>query len=547
MLIRRRIDAGSSSRTSATPMTPILDYRMKSTATLVYYCCMRTITIVLLCILVIVAPCISSDTSPTIRRDLQSDGESIPMTASLLFNDPETNVLYRFPDDPRSLKENNNKDNNNNNNKQQTVDLSGYSLRFGKCQYVKTYNDTVASSGTGKVFSMQHLVIFRMCPNVESSIDSCGSCEDKYGEYVVSADAYLTQIATHHQSRLEELCESCQKYCNNNNNNNNRNNDRDNNNNNGETFMYRGNAVNCAGCANKCSSSQNLAASGYVDAANYIKCTPFPVYSTQESSSSSSSSSNDDGSSSNNNNNNNAVTDDTTQQQQTVTYYYVGPTCSKESKYSKVTRIRIGVFTDENCWYPASGINVEDLLGYKVSYRNFRTNMSGGNCLSCEQLKYEEDYNERDGNNNNRNRDQHRGEDSVKDVCNNLYNVAAKCETKHGFLDGLQRYSGYYDKQIANELDACTFVDNVVFESYNAYGEIETKEEQHVYERITTKSQKRALLAIMSTIVGFVVYINFLHAEIDEGYPTIRSMLIGQGIISDDDDSWSRNNYGVMS
>jgi hypothetical protein len=463
---------------------------------------------------------------------MQYTNESIPSSSSSSSSSRaiSTDVFYRFPDDPRSLKENNNNNNNRDAHGQQTVDLSGYSLRFGKCQYVKTYDDTVASSGTGKVFSMQHLVIFRMCPNVESSIDSCGSCEDNYGEYVVSANDYLTQISKHHQSRLEELCESCQKYCynNNNNNNNNRNNDRDNN---GETFMYRGSAVNCAGCSNKCSSAQNLAASGYVDAANYITCTAFPVYqdvSTDDASSSSSSN------------------DDTSQ---SVTYYYVGPTCSKESKYSKVTRIRIGVFTDENCWYPASGINVEDLLGYKVSYRNFRTNMSGGNCLSCEQLKYEDGYNEREGgnNNNNRNRDQHRGEDYVKDVCNNLYNVAAKCETKHGFLDGLQRYSGYYDKQIANELDACTFVDNVVFESYNAYGEIETKEEQHVYERVTSRTQKRALLALMCTIVGFIVYINFLHAEIDEGYPTIRSMLIGQGIISGDDDtdSWSRSN-GVM-
>mmetsp|Transcript_17057 Transcript_17057/g.24326 ORF Transcript_17057/g.24326 Transcript_17057/m.24326 type:complete len:370 (-) Transcript_17057:72-1181(-) len=369
---------------------------------------------------------------------------------------------------------------------------------------------------------MQHLVVFRMCPNDSAaSIDSCGTCDENYGEYVVQASDYLTQIATHHQKRLEELCQSCKKYCNNNNKNNAADTD--------TSFYYRGISVSCAGCSNRCTNSQNLAAIGYVDAANFISCTSVPVYYKEEST--------DD---ENSNNNNNNQGDD--KASMSVKYYYVGPICSKESQYAKVTRLRIGVFKDENCWYPASGVNVEDLLGYKISYRNFRTNMSGGNCLTCEQLQYGDNNNDQEHNNNNNknnNKDQ-----EVKDVCNNLYSVAAKCQTKHGFQEGKESNRDF-ENLISSESDACTYVDNIVFDSYNSYGEIETKEEQHIYERVTTKPQKVALLALVASCIAFVVYINFLHAEIDEGYPTIRSMLIGQGILSEED-SWTSSS-GVMT
>ena len=153
--------------------------------------------------------------------------------------------------------------------------------------------------------------------------------------------------------------------------------------------------------------------------------------------------------------------------------------------------------------------------------------MSGDNCLSCGEQENEQ--NERDA----------KDEDKVLEVCENLYSVAAKCETKHGFQEGLARVKGY-ENQIANEFDACTFVDSLVFESYNAKGEIEIRQEQYVYDRVTTPYQKGALIGLSFTIIGFVVYTNFLHAEINEGYPTIRSMLLRQGIISEDD-SWGSN------
>jgi hypothetical protein len=112
-----------------------------------------------------------------------------------------------------------------------------------------------------------------MCPNDSAaSIDPCGTCGENYGEYVVQASNYLTQIATHRQKHLEELCQPCKKYCNNNKNNADTN----------TPFYHRGISVSCAGCSNRFPNSQNAAAIGCVDAVNFISDTSVPVYYKEE-------------------------------------------------------------------------------------------------------------------------------------------------------------------------------------------------------------------------------------------------------------------------
>ena len=56
-------------------------------------------------------------------------------------------------------------------------DLSQYSVRFEKCQFVKSYDDEFAGDeDNDSPLATKHFVVYRLCPT-----NSCESCNDKYG------------------------------------------------------------------------------------------------------------------------------------------------------------------------------------------------------------------------------------------------------------------------------------------------------------------------------------------------------------------------------
>merc|ERR1712151_880915 len=58
------------------------------------------------------------------------------------------------------------------------VNISSYSLKFQKCQFVKAYDDELAEDA-GTVLATKHFVVFRLCPS-----NTCDSCNYGYGEYL---------------------------------------------------------------------------------------------------------------------------------------------------------------------------------------------------------------------------------------------------------------------------------------------------------------------------------------------------------------------------
>lgn len=274
--------------------------------------------------------------------------------------------------------------------------------------------------------------------------DSCDTCNQNYGEYVADIEEYLDAMTKYSEEQFEDMCENCE--CNNND--------------------------DCS-CQQQCDAYENQEENGYVDATDYVQCQKVEYESDDDNDG------DDDG---------NIV-------------LYVGPRCANSG-----TRIKIGVFQDENCWVPYDDIDVGTLLGNKLSYHLLRSTYSGSSCVSC----MEDNDNEEEGDANDA--------DNVKEMCENIYDESAKCETKHDFDNGLVEVNGY-ENQLANEFDVCTFIDSLIWDSYDEDGEIVIGEVQDVVMRESTHLQVLTMYTQFLVIFTLAGYIYFLTREIHIGFP----------------------------
>ena len=93
--------------------------------------------------------------------------------------------------------------------------------------------------------------------------------------------------------------------------------------------------------------------------------------------------------------------------------YYIGPYCSPKDGHS----IHLGVFTDAYCNTLGDATAFSTINGFELPYAS--TSMVSSECHSC--LKVND-------NNNNNNGEEQAAEAS--ESCEDLYNMAARCETK---------------------------------------------------------------------------------------------------------------------
>jgi len=113
-------------------------------------------------------------------------------------------------------------------------DLTGFGVRFERCQYVKMFDDELAEDEeSSTVLALKHFVVYKLCP-----LDECDTCDGVHGEYVVDVEDYLEATVEYEKQAFEYMCQNC--------------NDDD--------------------CGTACYEYDNLEANGYVDAAEYIEC-----------------------------------------------------------------------------------------------------------------------------------------------------------------------------------------------------------------------------------------------------------------------------------
>jgi hypothetical protein len=147
-----------------------------------------------------------------------------------------------------------------------SVDISAYSIKFQRCQFVKSYDDELAADeDMPTVLATKRFIVFRLCPD-----NNCQTCNYNYGEYLVDLETYLGATVDYQQESQEEKCYACQTYCNLDDDAN------DDANNNGiaqgnlQYYMY---GVDCDSCYQECMMIENMEENGFIDATTFTECT----------------------------------------------------------------------------------------------------------------------------------------------------------------------------------------------------------------------------------------------------------------------------------
>lgn len=369
------------------------------------------------------------------------------------------------------------------------IDLTNYSIKFEKCQFVKEFSgEEDGGDGDGQFLTTKRFVIFRLCAN-----HSCGSCNYDYGEYLIDLETYLeatTQFIEEKQEQMCETCNTCYENAQNQNNNGDDNGDEQ------DDDAYMCQYIDTSSCYEECQNIENMEDNGYIDASEYVACQEIEQ--------------NDNGN--NNNNNGEAVV------------YYAGAMCA-----SSGSRIKIGVFTDEYCSTLAENMDIESMLygenGYmKLSYHNMKSVFPENDCVASCLAENENDNNQNDEDGN-----QQAAE--TAEICQNLYEAAGKCESQHGF-SAMKSYNNnggnsYYNQE-RNEEAVCNYMQNVISGIFDTSGNI------YVYGgrsttgggAATTGGQKFALTFFILGSAGLAGYAAMLHQQLTKG---AKASLANQG------------------
>ena len=383
-----------------------------------------------------------------------------------------------------------------------SIDLSSYSIKFEKCQYIKQYatDSDDRSSSSETVLETKKFVIFRLCLSSSSSssttttstTNSCTSsnCKSNYGEYVIDLETYLEATLQIKSEEQEAYCEACQ-YCDAGNDDAEDEEDADDRRR--RLRRLTSSSVDCSTCYDQCQNIANMGDYGYADASEYYKCEK--VYE---------------------NENKNLV-------------YYAGAMCSNSG-----SRIKVGLFTDADCenydttaspdaYIKKNGYNVK--LSYHLMKKTFVNDECITSCASYNHYSNNAHDENDDGDNDN----------AVAEICQNLYASSGKCETPHGFTSGITSSSSssyssseYYDEystQIDNEDTVCQYIANINSGAYDDSGELIVKTStlyivgggrSSITSVQTTGGQKFALTFFVIGTVGLVAYAAYLRQKVNQ-------------------------------
>lgn len=276
-----------------------------------------------------------------------------------------------------------------NGNDDDAVDYSwvqNYSIKFESCHTIAEFRADGGSNSNDEAdaspIEMTRLVKFKLCPTLDYEYDttsssasqyqytaSCGSC--KHGaEYLVEMREFLEAYLDFHLTQQEYNCEQVEENC------------------------GCGNDDDSGACLSACYAAANIdycdqfASNDGDDNKNYefdldeyLECKN--VLEEQD--------------------------DDYNTQR-----LYVGATCSSNGK-----AIHLGEFQDRQCTNPADSGSYLALFGQDLPYQTTSI-VKNNECLSC----LEPTDNDDDANNND-----NADDDAVREICEELYDRSAKCES----------------------------------------------------------------------------------------------------------------------
>jgi len=332
------------------------------------------------------------------------------------------------------------------------IDLSGYELKFEQCQFVKAYDDELAENE--EVKSVLATKRFVIFRLCPSG--SCETCQYNFGEYVIDLETYLEAATQYFVEDRENQCGMCNEIC-----------EAD------DDAVKSLGLVDCDSCYSYCQSLENMQDNGYIESYEFTEC--MQVYES------------DDGAS----------------------QIFAGAMCSDNG-----SSIKIGAFSDEMC-SNYKNADIENYLenGSKFNDEILEKIVEVDSCVSCIMNNYEiPDMNADDAANAN----QEEEEVEVNEMCNQLYETAAKCESKYGFNNYWKNYEEYENQYVQEDV-VCDFIQSLESGSYDQYGEIELSGSRRRGGGGASGGQKFALTFFILGTVGIGAYAASLHSKLTKG------------------------------
>lgn len=260
-----------------------------------------------------------------------------------------------------------------------------YSIKFQGCHHVTQWNADADGDEDVRI-ATKRLVRFRLCPAAFCDDSSSGGCSSGYGDYIIDMNTYLEAYMMDLEELHEWTCEYYEmKVC-----------DCDDDDNKDDGFDEEACLNTCYGTygLDYCIEEENDDDAEEFMLDEYIECAEFDAGNRRRRL-------------------DNAVE------------YFIGPYCSDQGG-----KIYLGMFTDDTCSQFADDyagvVTYKDFTGISLPYSS--ESIVGMECMPCEPLaEIEED----DGN-ANQNDD---GDVEIKEVCEQLYLTAGKCENNLGNAD----------------------------------------------------------------------------------------------------------------
>mmetsp|Transcript_12106 Transcript_12106/g.33515 ORF Transcript_12106/g.33515 Transcript_12106/m.33515 type:complete len:349 (-) Transcript_12106:40-1086(-) len=319
---------------------------------------------------------------------------------------------------------------------------------------------------------MKHFVLFRLCPT-----DDCEVCDqsENFGRYTTDVDTYLTYTVEQQKQIFQNMCDNCDEEC--------------------------GDGQQCySNCGKLCYMYGNMEDNGLVDASQYVQCQQLQ------------------GADEDNDNRRKLrrqlrrmrpqrrrLADEAGEEEQGADQeengdgeedeeqmIFIGPRCSDSGK-----TIELALFYDENCWEPINDVSVDSLMDGELSYYflDHTYHSTDAVCLKCAEDEQ------------NQNANDNQDADDVNEMCEQLYDAAAKCETPNGITAGFiqtNREDGNYENQVETEFLSCAFINSLVWNSYTETGEIDYIHAQDNYVRHVTTPQAIALGLLSVWVLGLL-------------------------------------------
>merc|ERR1712071_286211 len=159
--------------------------------------------------------------------------------------------------------------------------------------------------------------------------------------------------------------------------------------------------------------------------------------------------------------------------------------------------ISIGAFSDDMC-SDAKQVSIEKYLenGVKLSSSILDQLSSSKSCISCTEKTY-------DGN----------AENGGNEMCENLYDMSAKCESPYGF-DNYWKFYASYENQYLQEDIVCDFIATLNNGNYDQHGEVLLSGSKRNGAKGAILTQKFALSVFFFGSIGLCFYSAQIHSQL---------------------------------